>query len=155
MDWFPLRNSLKHVKSEFFPCESLKICVKLWTIQDLFYSWSIWKIILPSLLFGTLRMLLVTYMTGFIRIHVKFLCKYIEFIDSVELYASYVIMWTKWTSETYFMFKSWTLWEILVNHCDSKLMNIKLYTNTESKWTMCLWHNWFMKMWCLQLLYTL
>lgn len=75
----------------------------------------------------------------------KFIWKYIE------LYASYVIMWTVSTFKSYYIIESSTLSKILVNHCDSKLVNIRLSTNLESKWTMCLWNDWFMKMWCLQL----
>lgn len=55
----------------------------------------------------------------------EFLWKYIEFIESIKLYASYVIMRTMWTFESYDVFKSLTLWEILVNHRDSEIMNIE------------------------------
>lgn len=56
-----------------------------------------------------------------------------EFIESIKLYVSYVIMWIMWSFKSYYVFESLTLWEILVDHCDSEFMNIELYTNIESK----------------------
>lgn len=142
VDWSPSRNPLEHVKSEFSSYKSLKICVKLWILQNLFYLWLIWEVILFCPLFGILWVILADQ-------HIQhwntceFLWEYVEFIDSIELYASYVIMWTMWTFKSYYMFKSLTLCEILVNHCSSELMNIELYTNIESKGTMYPWNDWF------------
>lgn len=38
-----------------------------------------------------------------------------------------------WTIEFYYMFRIIELCEILVNHCDSNLMNIELCATIESK----------------------
>lgn len=138
VDWSPSRNPLEHAKSELSPCESLKSCVRLWILQDLFYLWLIWKVILPCPLFGTLGVILA-YLCDLIHWNTcEFLWEYVELTDFIELDASYVIMWTMWTLESYYMFESLTLYEILVNHCGYELMNIELYTNIESKGTMYL-----------------